>query len=163
MKSHRQRSVTAEASRTVPRALHARNTGSWEHRVHRECRRFHHAFLLSYAPAAPRPRLPHRPHPSAPCACPPACSRPRSSPLRSCRALLSPHIQKATAMANTSDLFDGIFDNTQTHCREIWQDGRRTRFVRRACCGYSESVWREVHAAWGHYPDLPTNASRVTA
>lgn len=57
------------------------------------------------------------------------------------------------------DLFDGVFDNTATNRREIWQGGRLCRFVRRDCVGHTGSVWREVHARWGTYPDLPANAS----
>jgi hypothetical protein len=64
------------------------------------------------------------------------------------------------------DLFDGIFDNQTTQCREVWQDGRMRRFAHRRAVGYSNAPWREMHKPWGSYPDLPANArepARVSA
>lgn len=61
--------------------------------------------------------------------------------------------------STTPDLFDGVFDNTVTQRREVWQGGRLRRYVRRDCVGHTGSVWREVHAQWGTYPDLPSNAA----
>ena len=66
-------------------------------------------------------------------------------------------------MKNTVDLFEGVFDNRATNQREIWQGGRLCRYVRRECVGHTGSVWPEVHAAWGSYPDLPRNAGQVAA
>ena len=57
------------------------------------------------------------------------------------------------------DLFDGIFDNQATGRREVWQDGRLRRYAQRSAVGYNSSPWREMHKAWGSYPDLPSNAS----
>lgn len=59
----------------------------------------------------------------------------------------------------TPDMFDGIFDNAATGRREIWQDGKLCRYVRRECVGSTDSVWPEVHAPWTTYPNLPANAS----
>jgi hypothetical protein len=57
---------------------------------------------------------------------------------------------------NTPDMFDGIFDSVSTGRREVWQDGRLRRFVRRECVGHTGSVWPEVHSKWGEYPDHPS-------
>ena len=66
-------------------------------------------------------------------------------------------------MSTTDDLFEGVFDNRATQRREIWQAGRLCRYVRRECTGHTGSVWKEVHAAWGSYPDLPSNAAKAHA
>ncbi|MET0332586.1 MAG: hypothetical protein ABW154_14270 [Dyella sp.] len=63
-------------------------------------------------------------------------------------------------MARTGDLFEGVFDNRITGCREVWRDGEMRRFARRNAVGTDETQWRELHAPWGHYPDLPANAGR---
>lgn len=61
----------------------------------------------------------------------------------------------------TTDLFDGTFDNTVTGRREVWQDGHLKRYVRRNATGNESSCWRELHAPWGTYPDLPSNAMKA--
>lgn len=63
----------------------------------------------------------------------------------------------------TPDMFDGIFDNASTGRREVWKDGRLSRYVRRNAVGSPESQWREVHEPWGSFPDHPSNAARKTA
>ena len=64
-------------------------------------------------------------------------------------------------MSMQGDFFSGVYDNTATNRREIWQDGRLMRYVRRDCVGHQGSVWREVHATWGTHPDLPINQQNV--
>lgn len=61
--------------------------------------------------------------------------------------------------ARATDMFDGIFDNRVSDCREVRMDGRVTRFARRTACGSTATVWRELHAPWGTHPDYPGNAS----
>lgn len=61
------------------------------------------------------------------------------------------------------DLFDEVYDNRRTEHREIWRGGALRRFCQRTACGNSAAYFREVHAPWGHYPDLPSNASEATA
>ena len=56
----------------------------------------------------------------------------------------------------------GTFDNSATGCREVWQDGKLMRYVRRECVG-GDSSWREVRKAWGAYPDHPVNQMRMQA
>jgi hypothetical protein len=63
----------------------------------------------------------------------------------------------------TPDLWEGTYDNTHTNRREIWQDGKLRRYVRRECVGSPVSVWPEVHAVWATYPDLPSNQARSAA
>jgi hypothetical protein len=66
-------------------------------------------------------------------------------------------------MARTGDLFEGVFDNRATGRREVWRDGEMRRFARRNAVGTDETQWRELHAPWGHYPDLPANAGKQAA
>jgi hypothetical protein len=61
-----------------------------------------------------------------------------------------------------SDLFDGVFDNLSTGHREVWMDGTMRRYAQRSALN-PYSVWNELRAPWGTYPDLPSNASRVAA
>lgn len=61
--------------------------------------------------------------------------------------------------AKTPDMFDGIFDNQATGRREVWGDGRLRRYAAKNCGGYTTSDFRELHAPWGTYPDLPQNAA----
>jgi len=63
----------------------------------------------------------------------------------------------------TADLFDGIFDNAATGRREVWQDGQLRRYASKGAVGYTDTPWREMHKAWGSYPDLPANASQPSA
>lgn len=64
---------------------------------------------------------------------------------------------------NPPDLFAGVYDNTATNRREVWREGKLCRYARRECVGHTGSVWVEVHAPWGHYADLPQNASMEQA
>lgn len=59
----------------------------------------------------------------------------------------------------TPDLFDAtVYDNTATGCREIWINGKRTRYCRKnAICPHA--VWEEMRAPWGSYPDVPQQAA----
>lgn len=60
----------------------------------------------------------------------------------------------------TADFWpSGTYDNRTTNRREVWLDGRMTRYVERKCCGDSETTWRELHKPWGEYPDLPRLAA----
>ena len=56
----------------------------------------------------------------------------------------------------------GTFDNTATNRREVYQDGKLMRYVRRECLG-GESTWREVRKPWGAFPDYPANQVRMQA
>jgi hypothetical protein len=58
-----------------------------------------------------------------------------------------------------ADLFEGIYDNTVSQRREIWLDGRISRYAARKAVGTTETQWRELHKPWGSYPDYPGNAS----
>ena len=59
----------------------------------------------------------------------------------------------------TADFWpSGTFDNRTTGRREVWLDGRVTRYVERKCCGDSETSWAIVRKAWGSFSDHPSNA-----
>lgn len=66
-------------------------------------------------------------------------------------------------MPRTPDLFDGIYDNQSTGCREVWAYGQRKRYAHRTCCNNEGSQFRELHHPWGYYPDLPANAAQRAA
>jgi hypothetical protein len=58
----------------------------------------------------------------------------------------------------THDLFDGVFDNTATGQREVWLDGRCTRYCKRNALA-PHAVWEVMRPLWGSFPDLPANAA----
>lgn len=59
---------------------------------------------------------------------------------------------------STPDLFEGVFDNRKTGQREIWLDGKMTRYCRKNALA-PHAVWEVMRAPWGTYPDLPQNAA----
>ena len=62
------------------------------------------------------------------------------------------------ARNQTPDMFDGIFDNQRSGHREVWMDGALRRHAAKNCAGDESSSFSEMHAPWGTYPDLPSNA-----
>lgn len=61
----------------------------------------------------------------------------------------------------TADFWpSGTFDNRATGRREVWLDGRVTRYVECKCCGDSETSWAIVRKAGGSFPDHPSNEQR---
>ncbi len=60
----------------------------------------------------------------------------------------------------TADFWpSGTYDNRTTDRRDVWLDGRMTRYVERKCCGDTETTWAIVRKAWGAFPDHPSNAA----
>ena len=64
-------------------------------------------------------------------------------------------------MARTPDMFDAtVYDNTATGQREVWINGKCTRYCRRNAIS-PHAVWPEMRPAWGSFPDLPSNTQQA--
>lgn len=64
-------------------------------------------------------------------------------------------------MISNRDLFEPtIHDNTATNCREVWVNGKCTRYCRKNALA-PHAVWEEMRPAWGHYPDISCNTQQA--
>ena len=64
-------------------------------------------------------------------------------------------------MKRAADMFDAtVYDNTATGCREVWINGKPTRYCRKNAIS-PHAVWPEMRAPWLSYPDVPSNTQQA--